>query len=194
MIVAGAGPGNLDYLSLEVYKRIKSAEKVLAFGRIAKDIKLIREDLIVLERVKDVLSYKDEDVLLLASGDPNFYGIVSYLVKEGVEVEEVIPGISSFQYLMAKLKKDWQDARFLSSHGRSLDIEEISLNRLSISLIDNPSSPHVISKSLYKKGCRGKIYLGLNLSYEDELILSYEIGDNIMEYGSLGVVVVELLD
>lgn len=193
LIVAGIGPGNPEYLNRNVEKTIKSAEKVLAFGRIAETLKDMRRDIIKVNRVDEVLDFiKDEkDVLLLASGDPNFFGIVNFLKNKGIRIDEVMPGISSFQYMMAKLQKPWQDAKFLSLHGREDDLSLVKRYPLSIILIDKDHMPSEISRKLYELEIRGKIYVGYNLSYHDETIIRKEIGEEIEDISSLGVVIVE---
>lgn len=193
--VAGVGPGNKEYLTKNVERKIRQSEYILAFGRIGESLKEIRDDIICINKVGQVLEFikknKDREILLLASGDPNFYGIVNFLKTRGVTIKEVIPGISSFQYMMAKLEKPWQNAKFLSLHGREEDLSKARDHKLSIILIDKGNMPSSISKQLYELGMRGRIHVGFNLSYENEKIISKKIGDEIEGISSLGVVVVE---
>lgn len=191
--IAGVGPGSPKYLTVDVTERIKEADQVIAFGRVGASIKTIRADFIQVNRVDAVLEklHDHKDILLLASGDPNFFGIVNYIKEKGVDIDEVLPGLSSFQYMMAKIKKSWQDAKFISLHGRKFDLSEIVEEKLIIALIDKNNSPSYISNALYKLGLKGTIYIGFNLSYEDEKIIEAKIGDEIEDYSSLGVVVIE---
>lgn len=191
--VAGAGPGNPEYLTKDVEQEIKNAENILAFGRIAESLKDIRQDIIKVEKVAEVLDFlkEDRDTLLLASGDPNFFGIVSFLKNKGIEIESVLPGISSFQYMMCKLQKSWEDAKFLSLHGRKDDLNIVRDHDLSIILIDKDNLPSSISKTLYELRIKGKMYVGFNLSYSDEKIIKVNIGEKIDDISSLGVVVIE---
>lgn len=193
LTVAGVGPGNPKYLTLEVKEKIEDAEYVLAFGRIATTLNNIRPDIVQVNRVSQVLEFIDnhKETLLLASGDPNFFGIVNFLKKEGVEIKEVLPGISSFQYMMSKLEKPWHEANFISLHGRTGSLEEVKNNRLSILLIDKNKMPSHISKELYEIGIRGRIYAGFDLSYENEKIIKADIGQYIEDISPLGVVVIE---
>ena len=193
LVVAGIGPGNPDYLNKNVEEKIKYTKNVLAFGRIAETLKDIREDIIKVNRVDDVLNFiEDEsDILLLASGDPNFFGIVNFLKRKGIQIDEVLPGISSFQYMMSKLQKPWENAKFLSLHGREEDLNIVKEYPLSIILIDKDNMPSAISERLYSLGIRGSIYAGFNLSYNDEKIIKKDIGEEIEDISSLGVVVIE---
>lgn len=193
LTVAGAGPGNPRYLTVDVVEKIKEAEAVIAFGRVGHSIRTIRDDYIEVNRVDQVIEIldKDRDILLLASGDPNFFGIVDFLKRKGVKVDRVLPGLSSFQYMMSKLQKPWQECIFVSLHGRDHDLEDILGHKLIIILIDKINSPSYISKELDKLGMKGRMYVGFNLSYDDEKIIRANIGDEIEDYTSLGVVVIE---
>ena len=92
---------------------------------------------------------------------------------------------------MAKLKKSWHPAKLVSLHGRDEDFEQIVKHPLSVVFTDKKNTPRRISKRLQKSGVKGKIYIGYNLSYEDERIILKNIGDDIEEYGSVSVVIVE---
>lgn len=193
MIVAGVGPGNPKYLTVEVKEAIEEAEYVMAFGRVANSLKSIRDDFVEVNRVEDIIKRIDEwgDILILASGDPCFYGIVEFLKKRKVPIKKVLPGLSSFQYMMSKLEKSWQGACFLSLHGRTDGLEKVRENKQTIILTDKQNTPSVISKALHDLGVKGTIYAGFNLSYEDELIEKISIGEKIEDKSSLAVVIVE---
>jgi cobalt-precorrin-7 (C5)-methyltransferase len=191
--VVGMGPGNVNYLTAEAIETIQQADQVIAFGRIAETAEQIKTPVIRIKRVDEILTRiePDKNIAILASGDPCFYGILEYLKKKNVKINIVIPGISSFQYLMAKLKKSWHPAKLVSLHGRDEEFEQIIKHPLSVLLTDKIHTPHTISKQLQEQGIKGKMYIGYNLSYKDEKIVLKNIGDDIEEYGSISVVVVE---
>lgn len=193
LTVAGVGPGNPKYMTIDVYERIKEAEHIIAFGRIGNSIKYLREDYQEVNKVDDIVELlkENKDILLLASGDPNFFGIVEYLKKRNIEIKEVLPGLSSFQYMMAKLEKSWNDAKFISLHGRSGDLDEVKDNRLTIILIDKDKNQSYISKELKSLGVKGLMYVGFNLSYDDEKIIKVNIGEEVEDFSPLGVVIIE---
>jgi cobalt-precorrin-7 (C5)-methyltransferase len=187
------GPGNIKYLTAEAVEAIQQADQAIAFGRIAETAEQIKTPVIRIKKIDEILTRiePDKNIAILASGDPCFYGILEYLKKNGVTIDAVIPGLSSFQYLMAKLKKSWHPAKLVSLHGRDEEFEQIVKHPLSVILTDNIHTPHTISKRLQKQGIKGKMYIGYNLSYEDEKIVLKNIGDDIAEYGSISVVVIE---
>ncbi len=129
--------------------------------------------------------------MILASGDPCFYGILDFLIKKGIAIDEVVPGISSMQYMMAKLKKSWHPAVLTSFHGREADLAGIRSGKSSVILTDGSHSPGYISCWLKANGIRGRIYAGFELSYEDESIVEKEIGEEIDSVSNLALVVIE---
>jgi cobalt-precorrin-7 (C5)-methyltransferase len=193
LTVAGIGPGNTKYLTVQVLEAIKSAECIVAFGRAGESIKDLRSDYIKVKNIDEVYRYslRKENILILASGDPCFYGILEYLKNKDILVDEVFPGLSSFQYMMGKLKKSWHNSRFLSLHGREESLESVLDTPMTIILTDSINTPKTISKKLHELSMRGTMYIGYNLSYEDECILKINIGEEIEDISSLAVVVVE---
>ncbi|MFD3379364.1 MULTISPECIES: precorrin-6y C5,15-methyltransferase (decarboxylating) subunit CbiE [unclassified Streptomyces] len=60
-------------------------------------------------------------VVVLASGDPGFFGIVRALAERfGAERLEVHPGVSSVATAFARVGLTWDDAVVVSAHGRDL--------------------------------------------------------------------------
>ncbi|MFE7650742.1 precorrin-6y C5,15-methyltransferase (decarboxylating) subunit CbiE [Streptomyces phaeoluteigriseus] len=58
-------------------------------------------------------------VVVLASGDPGFFGIVRALAERfGADRLEVVPGVSSVAAAFARLGLTWEDAVVVSAHGR----------------------------------------------------------------------------
>ncbi|MCX4761045.1 precorrin-6y C5,15-methyltransferase (decarboxylating) subunit CbiE [Streptomyces sp. NBC_01275] len=62
---------------------------------------------------------KGRPVVVLASGDPGFFGIVRALAERfGAELLDVRPGVSSVAAAFARLGLTWDDAVVVSAHGR----------------------------------------------------------------------------
>jgi cobalt-precorrin-7 (C5)-methyltransferase len=189
MILVGIGPGNIKYASLEAIEVIKNSRQVLAFSRLGKEL----EDMVSVKYIRtleDILDY-DGNVTLVVSGDPLLYSAFDFLQRKGIKIENVIPSISSFQYMMCKLKKSWNDALILSFHGREADLDKVKRNGITIIFTDSKYNPSFFSEHLFWKGYKGKIYVGFNLSYEDEVIVEGNIGDTFEEMSNLSILVVE---
>lgn len=67
----------------------------------------------------DAIASCEGEVVVLASGDPGFFGIVRALVERfGRERIEVHPGVSSVAAAFARAAMPWDDALVVSAHGR----------------------------------------------------------------------------
>lgn len=70
--------------------------------------------------------YDNKKTVVLASGDPNFFGIASTFYKAFPKNRiEIIPNITAFQGAFARIKEPWDNAAFISIHGKALS----NLNR-----------------------------------------------------------------
>jgi precorrin-6Y C5,15-methyltransferase (decarboxylating) len=67
----------------------------------------------------DVLAAHDGDAVVLASGDPGFFGIVRALRERGLAAV-VLPAVSSVALAFARAGLPWDDAVVVSVHGRDL--------------------------------------------------------------------------
>ena len=64
---------------------------------------------------------KERPVVVLASGDPGYFGIVRALAERfGAERLDVRPGVSSVAAAFARTGLTWDDAVVVSAHGRAL--------------------------------------------------------------------------
>jgi precorrin-6y C5,15-methyltransferase (decarboxylating) CbiE subunit len=115
------------------------------------------------------------------SGDPGFFSYSKLIVdKLGVEKCEVIPGISSIQMAFAKIGRTWNDACFMSLHGRSGKlasvVKKITDNEKVAVLTDNSNNVKLIAKKLLETGVKErKIFVCENLSLEEERIREFDV-------------------
>ncbi len=73
------------------------------------------------EMVQRIVSFRGEPTVLLASGDPNWFGIGATLARQlGADEFEIYPAPSSFQLAAARLHWPLQNIATLSLHGRSV--------------------------------------------------------------------------
>lgn len=197
--IVGIGPGSKDYIMPKAVDTMRASDVVVGFKRAMESLDFIGGNKIVVSKIAEVIdiinSDKYESISIAASGDPLFYGITDYLKKNYGGDIEVIPGLSSFQYMMAKLGKSWHGSFLGSLHGREQNFYElVRENRISIWLTDSKHSPSYMCSLLKEKGIEANIYVGQNLSYEDEKIIggtTDEVGK--IEFDGLCVVVVENL-
>ena len=74
-----------------------------------------------LDPALEALSGHDGHAVVVASGDPGFFGIVRRLRAGGLEVARVIPAVSSVAAAFAAVRLDWDDAAVVSVHGAAAD-------------------------------------------------------------------------
>ncbi len=67
----------------------------------------------------EALAAHDGDAVVLASGDPGFFGIVRALRERGL-APVVLPAVSSVAQAFARAGLPWDDAMVVSAHGRDL--------------------------------------------------------------------------
>ena len=107
----------------------------------------------ILEFIK--LNFQNKNIVVLASGDPLFYGIGNYLSKNiSKEHIDIYPNISALSYAFSKIKESWHDAFVISLHGRDhLDNFFASLiNHKKIAVYtDNKQNPSWLAKQMIEK-------------------------------------------
>lgn len=196
--IIGIGPGSPDYILPIAIKELESSDVVIGFQRAIESVDYINVPKVIIHSLKDLLEYiqdsTDTTIAIIASGDPGYYGILDYIKNNiGIEGLKVIPGISSFQYLMAKLKKSWKDAYIGSLHGREADFDTVISNyEVSVWLTDKVNNPSSICGKILQAKGNYRVYVGENLSYDDERItMGHPATLEDMVYSDLSVVVVE---
>ncbi len=113
-------------------------------------------------------------VVVLASGDPGFYGIGRYLEQHlGREKIEIIPNLTSLQLAFARIKESWDDAVLVSAHGRPLAAvvaAAASHDKLGI-LTDRINTPAAIARGLIEAGLdRFHVFIAHNLGGPQEKV------------------------
>lgn len=107
----------------------------------------------LIERIAELAA--DNNVCVLASGDPLFFGIGGMLVKRlGVDQVAVEPSPSSVQWAFARLGMKWDDATVISLHGRSRDgfLTRLKRHRKVAVLTDGENTPAKIASWLQTIG------------------------------------------
>ena len=134
------------------------------------------------EAIERLAQLADEhQVVVLASGDPLFFGIGALLVKKlGAQHVEIVPAPSSMQLAFARAGLKWDDAAFLSLHGRSREGLLTKLRRLGkVALFtDEESSPRFIASQLVAHEQLGwHAWVCENLGGADERVRRFTIAE-----------------
>ncbi len=161
LVVIGIGHDGPEGLAPESRAHLAAAE-VLAGGKrhlahfpefTGQKIVIAADIAAVIEQLKACRAQK---TVVLASGDPLFYGIGAAL-RAALPKDELIflPQVSSVQLAFARLKESWHDARVVSVHGRPIDILlpalEERASKIAI-LTDARNDPSAIGALLQQHG------------------------------------------
>ncbi|SFD02010.1 precorrin-6y C5,15-methyltransferase (decarboxylating) subunit CbiE [Clostridium uliginosum] len=175
LYIVGLGPGHKDYMIKKSIDVLEHSDIIVGFKRALDSLEFINKKKIYLKSLADIdkilLSEQEQVISVVASGDPTFYGITNYIKNNITEDFEIIPGISSFQYLTSKVKLTWNNAYLGSLHGRSDEfLKMVKENEITIWLTDKKNNPTELCKLLDNELINCKVVVGENLSYDDEVI------------------------
>ena len=126
--VVGVGPGCGGLMTYEGKKAIDNAHVLIGAQRhLDKWGKSGIKTIVIDKSLSSIADYikdnADENIVVLASGDPSLYGIAAYL-RRHFELE-VINGISSVQYLFSKININMNDLYITSTHGKQVDFKQL---------------------------------------------------------------------
>ncbi|MFD4707626.1 precorrin-6y C5,15-methyltransferase (decarboxylating) subunit CbiE [Gottfriedia sp. NPDC058432] len=139
------------------------------------------------------LQSETRKVVILASGDPLFYGIGSYLSSK-IDLD-IYPYISSIQLAFARMKERWQDAYFTSVHGRSIKglAQRVDGKKTVAILTDTENSPNKIAQYLLSFGMTEyEAFVGENLGSDKERCRWFTLSEmKDEEFSPLNVVILK---
>jgi cobalt-precorrin-7 (C5)-methyltransferase len=188
IIVAGMGPGAAEWVLPASLAAVSGAHFLAGgrrllhtFAREGQETFPITGQLALLENwIKE--SLQEDHVVIMVSGDPGFYSLLPWIRKHFHTVPiEVLPGISSMQLAFARLGMPWQEASWMSFHGRIPSDEKLTFEkgRVAAFLTDSVYHPGRIAEKLlslgWPAGCRAAALE--RLSYEDEKIWDMSLED-----------------
>jgi precorrin-6Y C5,15-methyltransferase (decarboxylating) len=125
------------------------------------------------------LEQETRATVVLASGDPLFFGIGRLLLRNlPAKRLEFVPNVTSIQYAFSKIRIPWDDAIFVSAHGRGVKgaVDRIVANDKAAVLTDDVNTPAAIAKELIERGRGGySAYLCENLGAAEERIIETDV-------------------
>jgi len=126
-----------------------------------------------------------ENIVVLASGDPLFYGIGTTLLRElGQENIIIHPNITSVAFAFAAIKEPWQEASLISLHGRNnqnLD-SLLGKKKLAAILTDSKHTPSWIANHLISNGFSNfKMCVLENLGNDSQKISWHDTLDQVAD-------------
>lgn len=141
---------------------------------------------------------EEGDVVVLASGDPLFFGVGTTLLKK-LPAEELlfIPTQSSAQLAFSRLGLAWESAQFLSCHGREFAglVASMQSGNLFAILTDYKKTPQIVAKHMRKFNEIGwKLTVCEQLGGTSENIRSFsveELANSDLLFDGLNIVVAQ---
>jgi cobalt-precorrin-7 (C5)-methyltransferase len=172
--VVGIGPGNKEFITSIAKDTINQASLLIGARRHLnlyekKGVRCIE----ISGRIDEIISCIDENshenIVVLASGDPLLFGIGTR-IRQAYKDVKIISGISSLQYIFTKIPVDMNDVYFTSTHGRNVDFGELKNHKKIAMVTDKINHPGVIASKFIGEDVR--VYIGTNLGYKDETVVS----------------------
>ncbi|MBT8763547.1 precorrin-6y C5,15-methyltransferase (decarboxylating) subunit CbiE [Desulfohalobiaceae bacterium Ax17] len=173
--IIGCGPGDKDFLTLAALKEVEKADILVGAPRLLELFPEFKGRLFSLGADIDQAlefietSFKDQKIAVLVSGDPGCFSFSQKVVhKFGPENCHLVPGISSVQLALSRLKLEWTKAKIVSVHGREPEFEASELLSYPVVVI-LLGRDLTWFKALWPKLNKNfEVYLVQNLSLENE--------------------------
>lgn len=178
--VIGIGPGNPDLLTGAARNAIGESTILAGDKRMVSQFgagKRVYPTIKLAELAEVAASADpDKDILgILVSGDVGFFSLAKTIAGKlpNCDVRRYC-GISSLVYFASRLQMSWDDAKIISMHGRQQNLVSAVLRHKKVfSLTGGDNSPQVLCKKLCEQDLNEvKVFVGSNLSYPEETIVS----------------------
>jgi precorrin-6B C5,15-methyltransferase / cobalt-precorrin-6B C5,C15-methyltransferase len=133
------------------------------------------------ELVEQIEAAAGRRVVVLASGDPLFYGTARYVCSRlGKDRFEVVPHVSSMQLAFARVKESWEDAFLANLAGQSIEriIDRIRTSETAGLFTSDQWPPAAVARSLLENGIDAfQAYVCENLGSPDERVTQGSLAD-----------------
>jgi precorrin-6B C5,15-methyltransferase / cobalt-precorrin-6B C5,C15-methyltransferase len=159
--LVGAGIEGWEGFGKQALEVIDNAEVLIGHQRLLEIFPNFKGEKRLLEDLSIMLEYlktTSKRTVVLGSGDPNFFGIGRFLLRNlPKERVEIFPNVTSVQYAFARIKEPWDDATFVSVHGRGIKpaLDRIIASEKIAILTDSVNTPSVIARELIGRGAEG---------------------------------------
>jgi precorrin-6Y C5,15-methyltransferase (decarboxylating) len=199
--IIGIGNDGLTGLTAKARDLILSAELVLASDNslsLMPELKAerFRIGTDLQEVVRALESNSTKRMVIVAGGDPLFYGVARYLCERlGKDRFEVLPHVSSMQLAFARVKESWEEAYLTNLATHSLDevLDRIRIAEVVGLFTSESHDPPAIARQLLSHGLDYfRAYVCENLGAPDERVTQGELPDiQSMEFSPLNVMILK---
>ena len=133
------------------------------------------------ELVERIEAAGPKRVVVLASGDPLFYGTARYVCsKLGKDRFEVVPHVSSMQLAFARVKESWEDAFLANLSGQSIErvIDRVRSSETAGLFTSDQWPAPAVARALLDEGIDAfQAYVCENLGSPDERVTQGSLAD-----------------
>ena len=146
------------------------------------------------ELVERIESAGSKRVVVLASGDPLFYGTARFVcAKLGKDRFEVVPNVSSMQLAFARVKESWEEAFLANLSGQSIErvIDKVRTSETVGLFTSEQWPPSAVAKTLLEEGIDYfQAYVCENLGSPDERVTQGSLAEIAKEsFSGLNVMI-----
>lgn len=198
LTVVGVGPAGLQLMTPLAKEAVSRADALVGGARhLAQFPDFSGERCALGANIAEVLAWIEarsaQNVVVLASGDPLFYGIGTRLLAHfGRDNVQVIPGVSAVQYLCARAGVDMNDMWLTSSHGRAVNFDALATHHKVAMVTDKRCGPKTIAAELVARGKGHRwMIVGENLAQDDERIHWLRVSAVVNDYEMNTVVILD---
>jgi precorrin-6B C5,15-methyltransferase / cobalt-precorrin-6B C5,C15-methyltransferase len=199
VFIVGIGDDGVDGMTAQARKVLESADALLG-PEVCRS--LLPADLAgrltvaatLEELCEKIEAAGDKRLVVLASGDPLFYGTARYVCsKLGKERFEVVPHVSSMQLAFARVKESWEEAFLANLAGQSIErvIDKIRSSDTVGLFTSEQWPPAAVAQTLLDNGIDSfQAYVCENLGSPDERVTQGSLADIARDaFGPLNVMI-----
>jgi len=197
--IVGIGDDGVDGMTAQARRLLEAADVLLGPESCASLLPeaiaaRLQPSLSLDELVERIEGAGSKRIVVLASGDPLFYGTARYVcAKLGKDRFEVVPHVSSMQLAFARVKESWEEAFLANLSGQSIErvIDKIRSSETVGLFTSEQWPPSAVAKTLLEEGIGSfQAYVCENLGSPDERVTQGSLADIAADsFGPLNVMI-----
>jgi precorrin-6Y C5,15-methyltransferase (decarboxylating) len=184
--IIGVGENGLDGLTAAARELVQAAELLVGENHTLELVPETGAERLLVgtsldEAVARIEASPDKKIVVLATGDPLFYGVARYLCDRlGKQRFDVVPHVSSMQLAFARVKESWEEAFLtnLATHSLQSVAEQIRTAEKVGLFTSEASPPSAVARVLLELRIDYfTAYVCENLGSPDERVTQGELGE-----------------
>jgi precorrin-6Y C5,15-methyltransferase (decarboxylating) len=197
--IVGIGDDGVDGMTAQARRLLEAADLLLGPESCAALLPAplaarLQASVSLEELIERIEAAKSQQIVVLASGDPLFYGTARHVcAKLGKDRFEVVPHVSSMQLAFARVKESWEDAFLANLSGQSIErvIDRIRSSETVGLFTSEQWPPSAVARTLLEEGISYfGAYVCENLGSPDERVTQGSLADIAAEtFGPLNVMI-----